>query len=314
MDPLAPGLVSDVGDRSDLPEDRRGSDEAAESVEEASVDDLLEAVRASLARFPGARREAVLLLGHVLGRSESWIRAHGEAPVGPERQVHFRRLIARRGAGEPFAYLVGAREFWGLEFAVDARVLVPRPETEHLVEIALRFDLPSGPRILDLGTGSGILAVALARELGGSAVGVDLELGAASVARANARRLLPSSGTSRHARARFLVGDLASAVRLDAFDLVVSNPPYLDRSSPEVEAAVRRWEPSAALWADDGGRAVIGRILDLRCRLRPGSPVLIEIGHDQGEWVRVAAEGRGWSGVAVERDLSGHPRVAVLRA
>ena len=159
----------------------------------ATVDELLADARRRLAAtIEPSRREAALLLGHVLGLGEAQILARGERPVDAAHADRFGALLERRLAGEPFAYLVGEREFYGRSFFVDPRVLIPRPETEHLVDAALELsstgELPARPRLLDLGTGSGCLAITLALELDGFAVAADLSPAALAVARANAGR------------------------------------------------------------------------------------------------------------------------------
>ncbi len=213
-----------------------------------TIGQLLAEARPLLAATPfgASTREARLLLGHVLGLSEGKVLAREEMAVPPEAERRFRDLLARRLAGEPVSYLTGEREFWGRPFAVDSRVLIPRPETEHLVEVALELRLPEAPWILDVGTGSGILAVTLALEIPGSrAVAVDLSPGALAVAARNAHRLGAAD------RISFLGADLTAALDLRRFDLVVSNPPYVDRSEiPEISLEVLRFRaPPGALSA-----------------------------------------------------------------
>src|SRR3954471_4523721 len=178
-------------------------------------------------------REARLLLGHVLGLSEARVIARQETEVPPETERRFRDLLARRLTGEPVAYLIGEREFWGRPFAVDSRVLIPRPETEHVVEVALQERLPERPWVLDVGTGSGILAVTLALEIPGArTVATDLSPGALAVAAQNARRL--------GATVRLVRTDLTAGLDLARFDLVVSNPPYIDpEDAPSLSPEVR---------------------------------------------------------------------------
>lgn len=208
------------------------------------------------------------------------------------------------------AYLLGEREFYGRVFAVDRRVLIPRPETEHLVEAALGLDLPAAPRVLDVGSGSGAIAVTLALEIPAArVVASDVSLGALRVTRANAAR----HGVGR--RVSPVAADLAAALRLARFDLVVSNPPYVDPAaaaglSPEVAG----FEPPAALFAPGAGRAVIARLLAAAAALRPQTPLVIEIGYDQSEWLRTTvAEQPGLELRDFVRDYGGKLRTAVLR-
>lgn len=277
----------------------------------SSAHDLLADARRRLvaAGVPAAPREARLLLGWVLGISEAGLLAHPEIEVGAADRERFAGFVERRIAGEPVAYLFGIKEFFGRPFAVDARVLVPRPETEHLVEMALELDLPERPRLLDIGTGSGCLAITLALEIPGArVVAVDISPGALAVARRNARRL--------DARVALLGGDLTTALRLGGFDLVVSNPPYIDRDDPAaVEIQVDAHEPHAALYADDRGRAVIRRLLDAAIEMRPGAALLLEIGFDQSAWLADAVDRRpGLRLVEMREDHAGIPRSArILR-
>lgn len=277
----------------------------------AAIGDLLRSARRRLARAPfePSTREAALLLGHVLGLGEAAVLARDDEAVDEETRRRFAALLERRLAGEPVAYLLGEREFYGRPFTVDRRVLIPRPETEHLIEAVLALDLPEAPRILDVGAGSGSIAVTLALEIPGArVVASDTSLGALRVLAAN---------VARHGvgdRVSPVAADLAGALRLESVDLLVSNPPYVDpaekaRLSPEVVD----FEPGAALFAPQSGRAVIERLLAEASALRPGTPLVIEIGYDQAEWLRAAVSGRRDLAVRdVIRDYAGLDRTAVL--
>src|ERR1700674_4057507 len=239
-------------------------------------------------------REAALLLGAVLGLSEAQVMARDDQPVPPGA---VRRPPGGRwgrgggggGGGEPVAYLLGEREFYGRSFAVDERVLIPRPETEHLVEAALTLALPPAPRILDVGTGSGCLAVTLALELTGArVVAADLSPAALAVAAGNARR----HGVA--GRVAVAASDLTAAFDLSRFDLVVSNPPYVDPGdAPALSPEVCNFEPHLALFSPDSGDAVLARLIRECARLRPGVPLVVEIGSGQlAAASRHAAAGR----------------------
>jgi release factor glutamine methyltransferase len=276
----------------------------------ATLDDLLADARRRLAAAPFApsTREAALLLGHVLGWSEAQVLARGERPVPPAAARRFAVLLARRLRGEPVAYLTGEREFWGRSFHVDRRVLVPRPETEHLVEAALAAPLPAAPRILDVGTGSGCLAVTLALELPGArVVACDVSPAALAVAAANVRR--------HGARVALVAADLWAPLDLAAFDLVVSNPPYVDPAaaaglSPEVVDH----EPAQALFAAESGRRELRRLVSgAAAGLAPGALLLLEVGHDQATIVGEHATASGLHLEGVTRDYAGIPRVVRLR-
>ncbi len=274
----------------------------------ATVHELLRRGRGKLRAAPFAPppREARLLLGHALGLDEAQVLARDADPVPAPVERRFDELLERRLRGEPVAYLLGEREFWGRSFVVDRRVLIPRPETEHLIEIAIALPLPPAPRILDLGTGSGCIAVTLALELAGSRVtAVDVSPAALAVAAHNARRL--------GARVRFAGADLTEALRLEDFDLVVSNPPYIDPDDrPRLSLEVTGFEPALALFAE-GGDAVVERILEAAARLRPGAFVTLEIGDAQVDRVAALAATSPLELLEARRDLAGIPRSLLLR-
>jgi release factor glutamine methyltransferase len=286
----------------------RSSTPAPKTTARSSIGELLGRARARLAAAPFATpREAHLLLGHVLGLAEASLLARDDEPVADTEAQQFAALLERRLAGEPVAYLVGGKEFFGRWFAVDRRVLVPRPETEHLVEAALLLagSLPSRPRILDLGTGSGCIAVTLALEVAGSRVAAtDRSPAALAVARANARAL--------GARVDFIAAGWAAPLRVESFDLLVSNPPYLDPAGP-VMPEVAQWEPAAALWAGTGGLDAYRTLLASLADARAGTPLLLEIGLDQTTPLADLAESAGWRLASVHRDLAGIERIVELR-
>ena len=215
-------------------------------------------------------------------------------------------LLRRRALREPLAYIIGSREFYGLDFAVDERVLVPRPETELLVETALRLLPPRGV-MLDLCTGSGAVAVAVAHERSDCSVtGSDISDAALAVARANGERLA-------RGHVRFVKSDLFEAFVGERFDLVTANPPYID---PALEGSLQRelsFEPKLALYAPDSGSGIIRRIMqDAHRFLEPGGALAMEIGFDQGNFVRDLAMSAG-AECRVEKDLSGHDRCMIVR-
>lgn len=273
--------------------------------------DLLAGARARLAATPfGAPpREASLLLGRVLGWTEAQVLARDREEVAPEAAARFQTLLERRLTGEPVAYLFGEREFYGRMFQVDGRVLIPRPETEHVVEAALAEPLPPRPWILDVGTGSGILAVTLALEIPEArAVATDLSPGALAVAAGNARRL-GAAGRVFPVRT-----DLTAGLDLSRFDLVVSNPPYIDPAdAPALSPEVSRFEPSLALFAPGRGDSVLARLFALCAELRSGVRLIVEIGDGQLDAARCHAEGSGLLLEEARPDYSGIPRVLVLR-
>ena len=262
------------------------------------------------ARSRGVERlDAHLLLAHVLGQSRAWLLAHGDDALPDPQRAAFESLVARRAAGEPFAYLVGEREFHGLTLAVNDAVLVPRPDTETLVEWAL--DLLQGesvgvddPAVLDLGTGSGAIALALKKACPRARVWAgERSASALAVARANARRLALD--------VRFAHGDwwnaLAGAPDAPVFDLVASNPPYIAAGDPHLAALTH--EPLSALVADDDGLADIRRIADgAPGRLRPGGWLLFEHGWQQAPAVQAILQRSGFGEVSTRVDIEGRAR------
>ena len=262
------------------------------------------------ARSRGVERlDAHLLLAHVLGQSRAWLLAHGDDPLSDTQGAAFAALVARRAAGEPFAYLVGEREFHGLALAVNDAVLVPRPDTETLVEwaLALLQGEPGGvdnSAVLDLGTGSGAIALALKNACPRAHVWAgERSASALAVARANAQRLALD--------VRFAQGDwwdaLAGAPDVPVFDLVVSNPPYIAADAPPLAALTH--EPLSALVADDDGLADIRRIADgARGRLRTGGWLLFEHGWQQAPAVQAILQRSGFGEVSTRVDIEGRAR------
>jgi release factor glutamine methyltransferase len=259
------------------------------------------------------RREARLLLEHVCGCTHASLIAHPERAIDPAQANRFGELVARRAAGEPFAYLVGSIWFHGLEFAVGPAVLIPRPETELLVDLAARRaaaarSLGNGPpRIVDLGTGSGIVAVTLARRCPRAVVtAVDVSAEALEVARINAAR--------HGATVRFLEGDWFTPLAGERFDLIVSNPPYVADGDPHLERNGLPFEPRRALC--DGiqggdGLACIRRIVAAAPHhLTPGGSLMMEHGHDQATKARKLLAASGFREIASWRDDAGIERVS----
>ncbi len=298
---------------------------------------------------------AELLLMHVLGRDRAWLYAHCEEVISPEDARRYFDLVAHRAAGVPTQYLTGRQEFWGLDFEVTPDVLIPRPETEHVVEVALErlgpawarteragFDAQGRPspdmtarelpfaagraaprsqerekrgelRIADVGTGSGCLAVALAHELPRAAViATDISGAALAVARRNAAR----HGVAE--RIHFLRCNLLDGLRGDsplAFDLIVSNPPYVGRGEAELlPVEVRNHEPARALFAGEQGCEIYAPLIaQAQELLAPGGILVLELGHNSLERVRPLLAAPGWTEVAITNDLAGIPRVFSAR-
>lgn len=257
-----------------------------------------------------ARIESRSLLGHALGRDRTWLAAHGRDALGEAEGARFEALLARRLAGEPVAYLTGRREFFGLEFIVTPAVLIPRPETEILVEAALaRLSPDASPRVLDLGTGSACVAVALARHRPRAEVtGVDASEASLAVARENGNRILGPG------RLRLLAGDWFAPVAGERFDLVIANPPYVAEGDPHLSRGDLRFEPRPALVAGADGLDCIRRIIGAApAHLAPGGWLLLEHGYDQADICRNLLRAAGLQEVISVRDLSDIERVSGAR-
>lgn len=258
---------------------------------------------------PDARREAELLLAHALRQPRAWLYAHAGDAVAPATSATLHSLLQRRVAGEPLAYLTGTRAFWTLDVEVGPAVLIPRPETECLVEAALqRMPEDKAVRVADLGTGSGAIALALARERPFAQVlATDVSAAALSVARGNAARLgLANVGFAR--------GDWCAALGTIAFDLIVANPPYIAAGDPHLAMGDLRFEPAAALVAGDDGLDAIRTIVrDAPRHLRPAGWLLLEHGWEQGPAVCDLLTAAGFTRVACERDLEDRERVSLGR-
>jgi len=284
-----------------------------------------------------ARQDAETLLLHLLGKNKAWLIAHADEEIPDDQADRYMVLLERRKTGEPIQYITGETEFYGLPFRVTPDVLIPRPETEHLVEKALELAMlsdrfvtghdfsraesrakqnralaPAGrssktPRILDIGTGSGAIAIALAHHLPNAQItALDISASALEIARENALRNAITD------RIQFIQSDLLAAVAHQRFDLVVSNPPYVpitDRASLSIE--VREHEPALALFAGDDGLDVIRRLIPAAFAvLEPGGFLLIEIGYGQSEAVAALMADAGFERIEFVPDLQDIPRVA----
>ena len=254
-----------------------------------------------------ARRDAETLLLHLIQRDRAFLAANPLSELSAEGAVRYYALIERRIGGEPIQYITGETEFYGLPFHVDRSVLIPRPETEHLVEKVI--SLAAGfekPRIVDVGTGSGAIAIALAHKLPAAQLtAIDVSPAALTVARPNAKRNHVAD------RVRFLEGDLLAPVAVEFFDFVVSNPPYVaenDRASLSVE--VRDHEPAVALFAGSGLEIYRRLIPAARAILVPGGFLAMEIGCGQDSAVAALLANSNFEQIEFTADLQGIPRVA----
>lgn len=261
----------------------------------------------SLLREPAATAldpaDAELLLAHALGRSRSWLYAHRDDPIDAVDADRYRALLARRAAGEPAAYLTGRRGFWSFDLRVTPDTLIPRPETELLVELALaRLPVAADLRLADLGTGSGAIALALAHERRRArVVAVDVSPGALEVARVNAVEL-------GLANVEFRQGDWLVPLAGERFDLIASNPPYIAEGDPHLDDL--RHEPAPALSSGHDGLDAIRTIArEAPAHLVPGGWLLLEHGWDQGQAVRGILVAVGFTDVMTDRDLEDRDRV-----
>jgi release factor glutamine methyltransferase len=257
----------------------------------------------------GGRFESELLLGEVLGLDRIGLLRERSRALAPSELARFEALLAARLGGTPVAYLLGRREFWSMSFLVDQRVLIPRPETEVLVELAraLLADAPAGP-VLDLGTGSGAVAIALAVECETREIfAVDRSAAALAVARRNVERLVPG-------RVRLILGNWLDAIAATRVAVVVSNPPYVEDGYPGLATGELRHEPRAALAAGPTGLDALTAIVrGARHRLIAGGWLALEHGAGQGAAVRELLDGAGFEDIATRRDLADLERVSYGR-
>lgn len=268
------------------------------------VRELLAAARTRLSVQPAGRLEAEILLCQAVGKNRAWLFANPEHPVEPIQEGSYRELVERRSDGEPIAYLTGVREFWSLPIRVTPDVLIPRPETELLVESVLAAIPPDARwRIADLGTGSGAIALVIARERPLCEVhATDISEAALEVARENERELAPG-------RITFHRGSWLDP--LDGrFHLLVSNPPYIAPGDPHLLQGDCRFEPAGALTTGHGGLQAFQQIAGQALKfLEPGGMLVFEHGPDQGGAVREILERLGYHDIATRKDLENRERM-----
>ena len=252
-----------------------------------------------------ARLEAQILLCHTIQQPRAYLAAHDRDPVSPEHAAVFTALLQRRLQGEPIAYILGEREFYSLNFKVSPAVLIPRPETELLVDLALeRLPANQPARLLDLGTGSGVVAVTLAlHRPQADVIAVDQSATALEVARENARRLGASNLS-------LILSNWYGALNDEKFDLIVSNPPYISAADPHLTQGDVRFEPASALASGTDGLSDIRIIIQgANSHLKPGGWLLFEHGYDQAAACRELLTQAGFEQVASASDLAGIARV-----
>jgi len=296
-----------------------------------SQQSLLTALRDGIAQLerehvPSAALAAELLLMHTLGRDRAWIYAHPEQELDATARQQYFSLIARRASGVPTQHLTGHQEFWGLDFEVTPEVLIPRPETEHVIEVALErlgirseADSPRRKiefRIADVGTGSGCIAIALAHELPAARiVATDISAATLEVARRNAARHGVAS------RIDFIECNLADFLVHESritshesrsLDLIASNPPYIGlREAATLPREVREHEPAAALFGGEAGTEIYAPLIaQAAILLKPGGILVLELGHNSAAHVSRLLDAPEWTSAAITNDLAGIPRIA----
>lgn len=272
----------------------------------ASIADLLASAARMLAESSEtAWLDAEVLLYHCLDKPRSYLRAWPEHRPDAEPVAEFRSLLERRRQGVPVAYLTGCREFWSRDFLVNADVLIPRPDTELLIELCLSL-LPtdSSDKVIDLGTGSGILAITLAAERPLAQVtGTDVSLAALEIAKLNAAQL-------RVTNVEFTASNWFAEITESGFDLVVSNPPYIADDDPHLQQGDVRFEPTGALISAENGLKDIRLIAEqARAYLKPQGHLLLEHGYNQQAGVQAILAALGYRQIATHNDLANNPRV-----
>jgi len=264
-----------------------------------------------VAAIEESRREAASLMAHVLGRDRSFLIAHSDESVTEEQHRTFKSLITRRSRGEPLQYITGHREFFKLDFEVSPAVLIPRPETELIVEAAIELCKDeSAPIIADIGTGSGCIAISILHELVDAvAVATDISVAALQIAQGNAER----HGVQR--RLTLVQSDCFAAVpRTKPFSLIVSNPPYVSDEELKHLGREVRFEPRSALAGGPDGLSVLRRLIsEARRFIRPEGYLVFEIGFGQSEAVEQLIDPRVWKLLEIRRDLQGTARTFVLQ-
>ncbi len=270
--------------------------------------------RLTTANVPSPRMNAELLLMFTLGCDRAYLHAHPERELSASEQARYDDALAERARGVPAQYITGHQEFWAMDFIVTPAVLIPRPETEHVIETVLqlacvgRAPSPAALRLVDVGTGSGCIALALANELPQAEIhATDISPAALEIARANAARHQLGS------RVQFHETDLLQGLEPKAFDFVISNPPYVGEcEADQVQLEVRKFEPRQAIFAGPTGLEVIARLIpQARDALKPGGRLVMEISGTIADGVKRLLE--GWDEVRMTNDLQGIPRVVSAR-
>ena len=258
------------------------------------------------AGIPAARLNAEVLLAHAAGHDRAWLYAHGDEELIELWWIHYGRYLHERLSGKPTQYITKRQEFYGREFLATPDVLIPRPETEHLVEAAIEKLAHGAGPVIDVGCGSGAIAISVALETGAAVIGSDISVAALRVADRNRRRW--------NAQVQLVASDVLSAFRDGCSAMILSNPPYVPESNKEVtQREVRDYEPHIALFGGPDGFDLYRRLIADAARvLRPGGWLLMEIAYNASGRIRDIL-GSSWRDVEIRTDLAGLPRVALAR-
>ena len=269
-----------------------------------TVKQLLQEAKQQLADYvEDAYTDSQVLLGYCLQRDRAWLIGHADDPLADHIVERFRQLLAARCAGQPVAHLLGSREFWSMQFRVTADTLIPRPETEHLIEYTLQLPLDENANVLDYGTGSGVVAIVLATQRPGwDVTAIECSSSALAVAKENA--------ASHQAEINFMQACDLSLVPPHSLDLLVSNPPYVAAGDAHLQQGDVRFEPTMALVAGEDGLDCIRMLVaDAHRCLKPSGYLVMEHGFDQGSRVRELLAGAGYGNITTIKDLAGHDRL-----
>ena len=270
-----------------------------------TVKQLLQEAKQQLADYvEDAYTDSQVLLGYCMQRDRAWLIGHADDPLADHIVERFRQLLAARCAGQPVAHLLGSREFWSMQFRVTADTLIPRPETEHLVEYTLQLPLDDNASVLDYGTGSGVVAIVLATQRPGwDVTAIECSSSALAVAKENA--------ASHQAEINFMQACDLSLVPPQSLDLLVSNPPYVAAGDAHLQQGDVRFEPTMALVAGEDGLDCIRMLVaDAHRCLKSSGYLVMEHGFDQGDRVRELLAGAGYGNITTIKDLAGHDRLS----
>lgn len=271
------------------------------------ISDLLRRASEELVESDTALLDVQLLLTRVLDVDRVWLLTWSDKEISADQEANFLKLVERRKSGEPIAYILGKREFWGREFACNEHTLIPRPDTERLIELVLELDLPDSARVLDLGTGTGCIGLTLAAEKPAwQVMAVDYSEDALKIAEQNRRSLNLDNAT-------LIQSDWYQSMGAgEKFDLIVANPPYIDPDSPYLNEGDVRFEPDAALTSENKGLSALRAVISHAPKyLKPNGRIAVEHGFDQAVEVRQILQESGFQNIEQAQDLAGLDRCSI---